>query len=163
MGRRRNIAHLAAVLGTAGMVLAACNMGEYGGKETVGTLLGAAGGAIAGSQIGSGSGQIVAIAAGTMIGAFVGNEIGKSLDRADQLAMSNAQQQAMAAPVGETITWRNPETGNHGSVVATREGTAGNGNYCREYQHTITVGGETEEAYGIACRQPDGSWKVASN
>ena len=36
------------------------------------------------------------------------------------------------------------------------------GTYCREFQQTVTVGGRTEEAYGTACRQPDGSWKIVS-
>ena len=31
---------------------------------------------------------------------------------------------------------------------------------CREFQQTITVGGETQEAYGTTCQQPDGRWKV---
>jgi len=163
MRRMQNITRTLAVIGTIGFTLAACNTGQYGGKETLGTLIGAAGGALAGSQVGSGSGQIAAIAAGTMLGAFLGNEIGKSLDRADQLAMKNAQHLAMSAPVGDRISWRNPESGNHGTVRTTREGTASNGAYCREYQHTITVGGKTEEAYGTACRKSDGSWAVASN
>ena len=33
---------------------------------------------------------------------------------------------------------------------------------CREFQQTITVGGRTETAYGTACRQPDGDWKIVS-
>ena len=35
-----------------------------------------------------------------------------------------------------------------------------NGRYCREFQQTVTIGGRTAEAYGTACRQPDGSWKI---
>ena len=31
---------------------------------------------------------------------------------------------------------------------------------CREYQTTIMIGGKPEKAYGRACRQPDGTWKV---
>ena len=27
---------------------------------------------------------------------------------------------------------------------------------------TIVVGGESQKAYGQACRQPDGSWKVVN-
>jgi surface antigen len=34
------------------------------------------------------------------------------------------------------------------------------GQYCREYQQTIVVGGQSQSAYGTACRQPDGSWKI---
>ena len=36
------------------------------------------------------------------------------------------------------------------------------GNTCREYQSTVTVGGKTEQAYGTACRQADGSWKIVN-
>jgi surface antigen len=35
-----------------------------------------------------------------------------------------------------------------------------NGTYCREFQQTITVGGQTQEGYGTACKQPDGAWKI---
>ena len=35
-----------------------------------------------------------------------------------------------------------------------------NGQQCREYQRTVTIDGKTETAYGTACRQPDGSWKI---
>ncbi|MEE8203551.1 MAG: hypothetical protein V3R74_07315, partial [Alphaproteobacteria bacterium] len=31
---------------------------------------------------------------------------------------------------------------------------------CREYQTTVNVGGQVEQAYGTACRQPDGSWQI---
>ncbi len=32
------------------------------------------------------------------------------------------------------------------------------GQYCREYRTEVEVAGGVEEAYGTACRQPDGSW-----
>jgi surface antigen len=34
------------------------------------------------------------------------------------------------------------------------------GQYCREYTQKIQVGGKSQEAYGTACRQPDGTWQV---
>jgi surface antigen len=34
------------------------------------------------------------------------------------------------------------------------------GSYCREFQNDVTIDGKKENAYGTACRQPDGSWKV---
>jgi surface antigen len=44
-----------------------------------------------------------------------------------------------------------------------RDGTdTRTGAYCREFQQTVTIGGKTESAYGTACRQPDGTWKVVS-
>jgi hypothetical protein len=32
--------------------------------------------------------------------------------------------------------------------------------YCREYQSTMTVGGQQIASYGTACQQPDGSWRI---
>ena len=32
--------------------------------------------------------------------------------------------------------------------------------YCREFQKQIIIDGRTEQAYGEACLQPDGTWKI---
>ena len=63
---------------TSALLLTACATG--GPNETGGTLLGAAGGALLGSQIGGGSGQIVGAAVGTLGGALIGKTIGKNMD-----------------------------------------------------------------------------------
>jgi surface antigen len=148
-------------VGAIALSLAAC--AESGGtKQNVGTVLGGIGGAVAGAQFGRGNGQLVGVAIGTLAGAFLGSEIGKSLDRADQAHMRRAETSAQTAPVGQRITWSNPESGNSGSVTPTREGRDQTGNQCREYQSTVTVGGKEERAYGTACRQADGSWKVVN-
>ena len=34
--------------------------------------------------------------------------------------------------------------------------------YCREYQRTIAIDGRPERAYGTACQEPDGNWRVVS-
>ena len=143
------------------LFLAGCQTG--GPKQTGGTLVGAGLGALAGSQIGSGRGQLAAVAIGALAGAMLGSNIGKSLDDADRQAALNAQNQAHAAPIGQSVAWNNPNSGNYGTFTPTRDGTdTRTGAYCREYQTTITVGGRTEQAYGTACRQPDGSWKVVN-
>ena len=131
-----------------------------GPKEGFGTLLGGIGGAVAGSQFGSGRGQLVGVAAGTLLGAFLGREVGKSLDRADIAYAEQANTRAQSGPIGQQIAWSNPQTGNSGTVVPVREGTDRSGAYCREFQQTVVIGGKSEQAYGQACRQPDGSWKV---
>ena len=142
------------------VALTACQ-NNAGQKQTAGTLLGAVGGAVAGAQFGSGSGQLATTAIGTLLGAYLGSEVGSSLDRADQLAADRATQQAHAAPIGQPIAWNNPDSGNSGTVTPVRDGTnQQTGAYCREYQTTVTVGGKTEDAFGTACQQPDGSWKI---
>ncbi len=142
-------------------LLAACATQDMGDKQVGGALIGAAAGGLVGSQIGRGSGALAATAIGTLLGAYAGSEVGKSLDKADQAYAQQAEQRAYAAPTGQTILWNNPESGNQGSFTPLRDGTdQATGAYCREYETTVTVGGKTQKAYGTACRQPDGSWKV---
>jgi len=142
------------------LVLAGCSPG-MGPKETGGTLVGAGTGALIGSQIGGGSGQLVAVAIGTLAGALVGQEVGRSLDRADRLAMErNAQYALEYTRTNQATGWRNPDTGNYGSVTPVETYQTSSGQYCREYIQTVVIGGRQQQAYGTACRQPDGSWKI---
>ena len=150
-------------LGVAVLVViltASCAYNERGKKETIGTLGGAAAGGLLGAQFGSGTGKLVATGAGVLIGALIGSEVGRSLDEADRIKANEAIRASYDAPIGEKIEWNNPRSGNSGSVVPVRDGTSSSGAYCREYQQTVTVGGKTEQAYGTACRQPDGSWRI---
>lgn len=39
---------------------------------------------------------------------------------------------------------------------------AQNGQYCREYQGTVTVNGVSQPSYGTACLMPDGAWRVVN-
>lgn len=143
--------------------LSACQtLQDANTKQTIGAGSGALIGGILGSKVGDGNGQLWATGAGVLIGALIGNEIGKSLDAADKQHMSNAVYEAHQAPVGEPISWNNPESGHSGQVTATKDGYSASGKYCREYQQTIYVGGQEETAYGQACRQPDGSWEIVS-
>ncbi len=144
------------------LALTACN--DYGQKQTFGTLVGAGLGGLAGSQIGSGTGQLAAIGAGVLLGALLGGEVGKSLDRADRAMMyQNTQRTLETQPSGTTTSWLNPDSGNSGTVTPRPAYQASTGQYCREFQQSVTVGNQTKDAYGTACRQPDGTWKIISN
>ncbi|MFP6771689.1 MAG: RT0821/Lpp0805 family surface protein [Alphaproteobacteria bacterium] len=155
---RRTMAPIAAI--TAGAILLSACITTEAPKQGAGTLLGAVGGALAGAQIGRGRGKIIAVAAGTILGAFAGAEIGRSLDRADRAALANAQVRAHGAPIGAPIRWSNPDSGNHGEILPTREGHTARGRYCREYQTSVVINDSMQQAYGVACRQADGSWQV---
>ena len=105
------------VVGVLATMLAACQQ-DAGTKQTFGTILGAAGGALIGAQFGSGTGQLAAVAAGTLVGAMVGSSVGKSLDRADRAAMQrNTQQSLETSESGNTTSWRNPDSGHSGTVT----------------------------------------------
>ncbi len=143
------------------LALGACeSMQGAGNKQMIGAGSGALIGGILGSKVGGGSGQLWATGAGALLGALAGSEIGRSLDKADRQYASNASYEAQSAPIGEPISWNNPESGNYGEVVATKDGYSSSGKYCREFQQTIYVGGQKESAYGTACQQPDGSWQI---
>ena len=150
------------IAGAAALMLAACMTESMPIKQTAGALGGGAAGGVLGSQFGKGNGQLLATAGGTLLGAFLGSELGKSLDRADTLAVSQATNQAYAAPLGQTISWNTPESGNSGTITPVREGRTPTGSYCREFQQQVIIGGRSERAYGTACQQPDGSWQVVS-
>lgn len=143
------------------LALGACNTTQgWGTKQTVGTGVGAVAGGLAGSQIGKGSGAMWATGAGVLLGALIGSEVGSSLDAADRAAANDAVNRAYQAPIGETIRWNNPQSGNYGSYTPVRDGQTATGRYCREYQQTIVVGGKTQSGYGTACQSPDGSWEI---
>ena len=143
----------------AASLVSAC-AGQLGPKETSGTLIGGLGGAVVGAQMGHGSGRLLAVAAGTLLGALLGGEVGRHMDQVDQVAADRAYQQAQTAPIGQNIAWNNPDNGHTGGVTPVRDGTSAAGEYCREFQQTVTIGGRTEQAYGVACQQPDGSWRI---
>lgn len=144
-----------------GLALAGC--ANQGTKQTVGGVGGAVLGGLLGSQVGGGSGRLWATGAGAVIGALVGSEIGRSLDDNDRRNMEATTQASLEhTQSGSTSTWTNPDSGNSGTVTPSRTYQTDSGQYCREYQQTVTVGGKTEEAFGTACRQPDGSWRIVS-
>ncbi len=144
----------------AGALLVGCSTQNTGPNETGGTLIGAAAGGLVGSQFGSGSGKLAATGIGVLLGGLIGNNVGKQMDANDRARALQAQQAAYAAPVGQKIVWNNPDNGHSGTVVPVREGSDASGNYCREFQSTVMIGGQPQQAYGTACRQADGSWKV---
>ena len=145
------------------LALVGCASSDYGTKQTVGALAGAGAGGLLGAQVGKGSTRLAATAAGTLLGAFLGSEVGRSLDHADAAHASQAQYQALEyTPSGYSTSWRNPDTGHHGSVTPIETYQSFDGGYCREVQHDAQIGGRTRSVYGTACRTPDGQWQVVN-
>jgi surface antigen len=125
-------------------------------KEQSGALTGAAVGAAVGSAIGSDHNQAFAIWLGAVVGASIGSTIGRYMDEQDRLKTGNAlETQRTHTPT----TWVNPDTQNTYTVTPTRTYTVAEGP-CREFTLDAQIGGKTEQIYGTACRQSDGSWKV---
>jgi surface antigen len=141
------------------LVFAGC--AGAGPKETGGTVVGGATGALIGGQFGHGAGRLVGVAIGAVAGGLIGGEIGRALDARDRAEMERSTQYALEnGRIDEPTPWKNPDSGHYGSTVPKRTYRTAEGRYCREYQQTVVIGGREEDAYGTACRQPDGSWKI---
>lgn len=131
-------------------------------RQDVGMLAGGILGGALGTQIGHGHGRTAAIIGGTLLGSFLGGAIGKSMDDTDRLKMQQALENNRT---NQTSSWTNPDTGAHYEVKPVRtyqtKTSAGKPQYCREFLSEAMINGEKQKIYGKACRQPDGSWKVA--
>lgn len=131
---------------------------EFGPKTGIGAALGAAGGGLLGAATHSGG---VGIAAGVLLGGLVGGAAGSMLDDQDKRTAAMTTQRALeTAPSGKTTTWTNPDSGHTGTVTPVRTFQEASGQYCREFEQTVMIGGQRQKSYGTACRQPDGSWQI---
>ena len=144
---------------TLAFTLGACQT-TMGNKQEAGMLTGAIVGGVVGNQLGNGSGKDVATGLGVIVGAMVGGGIGESLDRIDRQYMAEANQRALeTSKTNSGVNWVNPDSGNSGTITPTRTYESASG-VCREFTQSVMVGGRSQQAYGTACRQSDGSWKI---
>lgn len=126
-------------------------------QQQSGTVIGGVLGGVLGSQVGQGSGRTAATVIGTLIGATIGGNVGRSMDQTDRMKTAQALE---SVRTGRSSSWRNPDTGAQYTVTPTRTRQTAEGP-CREYTVDATVAGRPERVYGQACRQQDGSWRVA--
>ena len=141
-------------------LLSACASNSW--KENQKAIIGGVGGAAAGGLIASAfNANTAGILGGAILGGLIGGAIGNRMDAADRREANKATYRALeSSPSGTTESWKNPDSNNSGTVTPTRTYQAQSGEYCREFEQSITIGGETQQAYGTACRQPDGNWQV---
>ncbi len=128
-------------------------------KGDQGMVIGGVLGGLAGSTIGGGSGRVIATIAGALIGGYVGREVGQHMDREDRARHERAVAESIAH--GGRHTWHNPHTRRHGGTVVLREHRSPRG-YCREYREWVVIDGREVPAYGTACQQRDGSWRIVN-
>ena len=153
-----------------------------------GAALGGVFGGLFGSQFGQGTGQLAFTAVGSSLGALFGGAIGRSVGDtasaayaappayqgtyqppplvpsvgfgADQAYVSEAQAVAASLPIGQSVAWDNPNTGNFGTITALRDGTSREGYYCRQFENELSLAGQSGVSYSVACRFADGSWRT---
>lgn len=131
-------------------------------QETASAILGGIIGGVIGHQFGDGRGQTAL----TVLGATAGAMIGGGLAR-DRTIYDGERRAAYLAfestPSGDAVPWRDPDHRVHGSYTPLRTWRDSRGQYCREYQQLVVIEGRERRAYGTACRQPDGSWRIVAD
>ncbi|MFZ3034188.1 MAG: hypothetical protein WA138_09255 [Parvibaculum sp.] len=143
-------------------VVPAYGYGNYGssyygpvgcGRDVVGAVLGG----VAGGLIGAHNGGGRATLGGAIIGAILGGTLGRAIDLSDQACYGQVLEYV---PSNQPVYWEGD--GAQYQVTPLRTYQANSGEYCREYQTYVYIDGREEEAYGTACRQPDGAWRAVN-
>jgi surface antigen len=146
------------------LIMSGCagTTGSGGIEQNKKTLIGGLGGAAAGGLIAAAlHGGPAGIVGGILAGGLIGGAVGDRMDAADRREAQKASQQALEkTPSGTAVAWHNPDSGHSGTIKPVRTFEKSSGQYCREYQQTVMIGDQEHQAYGTACRQPDGSWKI---
>jgi len=146
----KGISSVFLMLAVSLMVLTGC-----ASQQQKGTIIGGVTGAFIGSLIGDGRGQNVAIAAGAIAGSLIGSSIGQRFDEQDQGRIAYSLERKQRS------SWTNSTTGHRHTVVPSPTLAPSSSNQqCREFTVDTEIGNRTETAYGTACRQGDGSWKI---
>ncbi len=113
--------------------------------------------------------RFVLVLAGILLGILAGTvavfgQTSGTLAAPEQQAMSDTFQNSMEYnQTNQASDWVNPDTGRSGAVVPIKTFTNDQGQPCREFTSTITIGGKAEQGYGTACRQPDGTWQIVGD
>lgn len=93
----------------------------------------------------------------------LGQDILQPLSGIDQRAANQNFQAALEYNTsGTPLTWHNPDAAISGTTVPIRTWQADNGQACREFQQSVIIAGREQQAYGTACRQPDGQWRIVN-
>lgn len=146
------------------LILGSLNALALDSKSDVGAIVGGVVGGVIGNRFGGGTGNVLATGIGVIAGAVIGSSIGASLDRADQMAIRDAQEQSLYSPVGRPVVWDGAHYGSrsgaHGRFVTTREGYHRHYRHevCRSYRSEIYSHGRTEIRSGTTCQRANGSW-----
>ena len=147
----------------AGIVGASAGDSRADHQTLLGGLLGGAAGAGIGAAFGGGKGAAIGGVSGLLLGALAGNTIGREKRYSRPPAQGyyapppagySAYQQPTYAPAYGGATAYTPP------VAVPAPPPAFGGNYCRDFNQKIIIDGVEKNAYGKACLQPDGSWRM---
>ena len=66
-------------------------------------------------------------------------------------------------PSGSERRWFGSASGHGGAARPLRTFRTASGIHCRDFRQTVRLGGHRGEAFGTACRRPDGHWRIIAD
>ncbi len=99
----------------------------------------------------------------TMLDSLVKREFERQalIKEKDNQAIAEARTSALEGKIsGTEVSWTNPDSGNFGTMIPVKTWRTKTGQYCREFEESITIDGAINVERGVACRTEDGKWKV---
>jgi len=150
------------VVGGLAIPLTACETIERETGLGRSTQMGAAGGAAFGGIVAAIAGANPAwIAASVILGGVTGGVIGNRMGKDDAERHARTNISALdGLGKGQTSSWSNKKTGNHGSTTVTRVTTNADGQVCKAFKEAVYTKDEAVTREATACRSPGGNWKV---
>ena len=82
-------------------------------------------------------------------------------DKDWEMATRAADEALASRKDGETVAWKNAESGHSGEVMVTRT-LQRDGRSCRNLAIENRAGGKSGSSEFLFCVQPDGQWKIES-
>ena len=76
----------------------------------------------------------------------------------DRTRMMEAAEVAFTS--GDTTQWVNESTGNHGRMRPGESYDSSGGAKCRNFTHSVWVGGSEDVTTGTACQDAGGDWRI---
>ena len=148
--------------GTIALSISGCQvLTDRDNKVAGATIVGSGAGALLAAELyGVGTGGALAMFLLGSAGAAAGYYLAQELLPEEKQALNDAAYRSLEnASIGETVFWRDIETGNHGSFVPTQEFVDKQGRTCRNLQTQITVRKQTMTSTASACRLHDSAWQ----
>lgn len=105
--------------------------------------------------------EVAALAADAVSGKWDASDLKDALNPDDRLYAQRTVQDALEYnKTGQIATWRNPASGNSGTVAPERTFKNAAGNDCRTFATAIFADGERYTSSATACRDRSGQWRV---
>lgn len=125
--------------------------------EDVGALTGSVLGGVLGAQV-HGHGRTAAIIGGTLLGGYMGGNVGRSMDDVDRMKLAHSLEYTQPH---KSAHWVNEKHGKDVTVTM-EDNYRHHGRLCRRFKTLVIIDHREQQAYGKACRRPNGQWQIIS-